>query len=188
VLLGLLELGPAPGTEGFGEQDPGLGLAMTGWQLHEAVGASVGAFWNVTRSQIYVELERLAAAGLVEELAGRGPRRQRRYRISPAGREAFGHWIDELAREPARPDQLRSPLTLVVFFGQRLAPGLLRRTLREHRLLRERRLEQLERMLAALDDEDLRRLPTAVLRRGVALARLHLDWIDDVLELLPEDA
>lgn len=179
VLLGLLQLGPAPATEGFG----GRG-AMSGWQLHETVAASVGAFWNVTRSQIYLELERLADGGLVEELAGGGPRRQRRYHITDTGREAFAEWLAALARQPARADQLRSPLTLLVFFGEHLPPPLLQRALREHRLLRERRTEQLEAMLAALSEDDARRLPTAVLRRGIALHRLHQEWIDDVLGLL----
>jgi DNA-binding PadR family transcriptional regulator len=179
VLLGLLELGPAPATEGFGETG-----SMSGWQLHETVGASVGAFWNVTRSQIYLELERLSDAALVEELPGGGPRRQRRYRITDAGRDAFAQWLAALAREPASGDQLRSPLTLLVFFGERLEPALLRRALQEHRVLRERRTEQLEAMLAALPPADNARLPTAVLRRGIALHRLHQEWIDDVLELL----
>jgi DNA-binding PadR family transcriptional regulator len=179
VLLGLLQLGPAPATEGFGERG-----SMSGWQLHETVGVSVGAFWNVTRSQIYLELERLAEAGLVEEREGGGPRRQRRYRVTDAGRDAFAEWLATLARQAARPDQLRSPLTLLVFFGEHLPPALLRRALHEHRLLRERRTEQLEAMLAALPAEDERRLPTAVLRRGILLHRLHETWIDDVLELL----
>jgi DNA-binding PadR family transcriptional regulator len=176
VLLGLLELGPAPATEGFGGDD-----AMSGWQLHETVRASVGAFWNVTRSQIYVELERLAAAGLVEELQDGGPRRQRRYVITDAGRRAFAAWIAVLAREPARADQLRSPLTLLVFFGEHVPAPLLRRALQEHRLLRERRLEQLNAMLAALSPRHAQRLPTAVLRRGAELARMNVEWIDEVL-------
>jgi len=179
VLLGLLELGPAPATEGYGTDG-----AMTGWQLHESARASVGAFWTLTRSQIYVELERLAAAGLVAVSGEPGSRRQQAYALTDAGRTAFSEWLTELARAEARPDQLRSSLALVVFFGEFLPPALLRRTLLDQRLLRERRLEQLEAMLAALRDSDARRLPAAVLRRGVALARLHLDWIDDVLKAL----
>jgi DNA-binding PadR family transcriptional regulator len=181
VLLGLLLLGPAPATEGFGEH-----RGMTGWQLHETVLASVGAFWNITRSQIYLELDRLAATGLVDEIAGGGRRGQRPYRITPRGRAAFERWIAELAREEPRADQLRSPLTLLVFFGEHVPPGLLRRALQAQRLMRERRLEQLQAMLATLDSSDRRRLPTAVLQRGIALARLHLDWIDDVLRLLDD--
>jgi DNA-binding PadR family transcriptional regulator len=182
VLLGLLLLGPAPATEGFGERG-----AMTGWQLHETANASVGAFWNITRSQIYLELDRLAAAGLVDELADGGPRRQRPYRVTSRGRDAFEQWIAELARDEARADQLRSPLTLLVFFGEHMPRPLLRRALQAHRLMRERRLERLQAMLAALDSRDARRLPTAVLQRGIALAKLHLEWIDDVL-LLIDDA
>jgi PadR family transcriptional regulator AphA len=181
ALLGLLELGPAPATDGYGE-----GSAMTGWQLHETVRASVGAFWNVTRSQIYLELDRLAASGLVSVATERGPRRQRGYRITADGRTAFRAWITELARAPARPDQLRSPLTLLVFFGEYVPADLLRRALTEHRTARERRLEELHAMLAALAQRDRGRLPAAVLHRGVALAEMHLRWIDDVLALLDD--
>jgi hypothetical protein len=68
-----------------------------------------------------------------------------------------------------------------VFFGERLPAPLLRRALQEHRLLRERRLDQLDAMRAALSPADERRLPTAVLRRGAELARMNLEWIDEVL-------
>jgi DNA-binding PadR family transcriptional regulator len=182
VLLGLLQLGPAPSQEAHEE-----GGGMTGWQLHETVRASVGGFWNVTRSQIYVELDRLAAAGLVREAGVTGPRRRRAYGITADGLAAFADWITALARDEARPDQLRSPLTLLVFFGEFVPPGLLRRSLLEHRLLRERRLEQLQAIRAALRPEDVRRLPSAVLARGIALAELHLRFIDDALDLVADE-
>jgi DNA-binding PadR family transcriptional regulator len=181
VLLGLLQLGPAPSQEGHGQ-----GTAMTGWQLHETVRASVGGFWNITRSQIYLELDRLAEGGLVQEAGGRGSRRQRAYRITEPGRAAFADWISALARDQARADQLRSPLTLLVFFGEFVPPALLRRSLLDHRLHRERRLEQLQAIRAALRPQDAHRLPSAVLQRGIALAELHLRFIDDVLELVTD--
>src|SRR5689334_15669589 len=139
VVLGLLALGPAPSTEGYGGDG-----AMTGWQLYETARASVAGFWNLTRSQIYLELDRLAAAGLAVAAGDEGPRRQQAYAITDAGRAAFGDWLADLARVEARPDQLRSPLSLLVFFGEFLPPPLLRRALTGHRLLRERRLEQLQ--------------------------------------------
>jgi DNA-binding PadR family transcriptional regulator len=179
VLLGLLELGPAPSTEGYGED-----AGMTGWQLHETVNASVGGFWNITRSQIYLELSRLADVGLAAESGSPGTRGQQAYRITAAGREAFADWIAALAREAPRADQLRSPLTLLVFFGEMVPPELLRRSLQEHRALRERRRERLEAVASAVQRDDARRLPAAVLRRGIAIAELHVRWIDEVLELL----
>jgi DNA-binding PadR family transcriptional regulator len=183
VLLGLLVLGAAPATEGYGESG-----AMTGWQLHETVRTSVGAFWNITRSQIYLELGRLAAAGLADELESRGPRRQRHYRITGAGRAAFEAWIAALAHDEARPDQLRSPLALLVFFGEHVPRPLLRRALEDHRRARERRLDGLRAMQRALSPADTGRLPTAVLRRGIALAKLNIEWIDEVLEHLSSEA
>ena len=60
-VLGLLLLGPAPGLAPAAADG-----AMTGWQIYETAGRSLGRFWNVTRSQIYLELGRLADAGLVE--------------------------------------------------------------------------------------------------------------------------
>jgi len=182
VLLGLLQLGPAPSTEGYG----GAG-AMTGWQLHETVGASVGGFWNITRSQIYVELERLSAAGLVSESGAPGPRGQQAFTITAAGRAAFSEWIAGLAGAAARPDHLRSPLTLLVFFGEMVPPALLRRSLQEHRALRERRRERLQAVAGAVAAHDASRLPAAVLRRGIALAELHVRFIDDVLALLGDE-
>src|SRR5690349_18974875 len=113
VVLGLLVLGPAPSTEGYGGEG-----SMTGWQLYETARASVSGFWNLTRSQVYLELDRLAAAGLAVARGETGPRRQQAYAVTPAGRAAFADWLADMARSEARADQLRSPLTLLVFFGE----------------------------------------------------------------------
>jgi hypothetical protein len=41
-------------------------------------------------------------------------------------------------------------------------------------------------MTDALTEPDRGRLPAAVLRRGVALHELHVQWIDDVLAALAD--
>src|SRR5947209_3637083 len=87
-LLGLLELGPLPGSDTDVEPE-----TLTGWQLYETASDSITRFWNITRSQIYVELPRLAAAGLVEITSQRGPRASRPYRLTPAGKDAFRAWL-----------------------------------------------------------------------------------------------
>jgi len=85
-LLGYLDLGP-----------------MTGWDLDRFVQASIGNFWNVTRSQIYRELRTLTERGYVK--AGTtGPRDRVPYAITNAGRKAFKHWI----AQPPPPDVIRS--------------------------------------------------------------------------------
>jgi DNA-binding PadR family transcriptional regulator len=183
-VLGMLQLGPAPATSGFGQA---VSDGMTGWQLHETARASVSAFWTLTRSQIYRELERMEAGGLVEAAGGRGPRNARRYRITGAGRAAFASWLTAFAARGAAPDSLRSPLALTVFFGEFLPHDALVRALEEHRLVRRRRLDQLRAMEAQVAaGEHADRLPTAVLARGIATHDVLLAWIDDLLERLAE--
>jgi DNA-binding PadR family transcriptional regulator len=96
ALLGLLHDGP-----------------MTGGQLMAAAQKRLGAFWSMTRSQVYRELPALAESGYVK-LGKPGARSSQPYSITPAGKKAFGRW---LAEEPAR-EAVRSPVALRVAFGK----------------------------------------------------------------------
>jgi DNA-binding PadR family transcriptional regulator len=81
---------------------------MTGYDLSKLFQQSVAHVWNAPDSQIYPELRKMEAEGL---LLGSdvpwGPRgRKRRYAISDAGRESFRAWMNEpisyfLERDPA---------------------------------------------------------------------------------------
>jgi DNA-binding PadR family transcriptional regulator len=175
-LLGLLELGPVPGSGTNVEPD-----TMSGWQLYETARDSIIRFWNVTRSQIYVELPRMEAAGYVEALGERGPRDSRLYRITPSGKEAFRAWLLDWALQEPKDDQLHSPLLLTVFFGDFVPREALLRTLQEHRLRYERRLARVNQILAAIGEESRKRPPTAVLRRGYLYNDLMVQWLNTVV-------
>lgn len=90
ALLGLLHVGP-----------------MTGGQLVAAATDRFGAFFSVTRSQVYRELPALTAAGLLR-LGEQGPRASQQYVLTPAGKRAFRTWL----AEDTGADSLRSPLVL----------------------------------------------------------------------------
>jgi DNA-binding PadR family transcriptional regulator len=92
ALLGLLHDGP-----------------MTGGELVAAAGQRFGAFFSVTRSQVYRELPALAKAGLLR-LGEQGPRASQQYVLTAAGKRAFKTWLT--ISEGA--DQLRSSLVLRV--------------------------------------------------------------------------
>ncbi|MHA6631562.1 PadR family transcriptional regulator [Pseudonocardia sichuanensis] len=99
ALLGLLHEGP-----------------MSGSQLVTAAGDRFGAFFSVTRSQVYRELPALLSAGLLEP--GRpGPRAARTYVLTSAGRRAFTRWL----RSGPAADPLRSPLVLRLLHAGRLS-------------------------------------------------------------------
>ncbi len=104
ALLGLLHDGP-----------------MTGGQLMAAAQKRLGAYWSMTRSQVYRELPALADAGYVK-LGKPGPRSSQPYSITPAGKRAFGRWLSE---EPGR-DSVRNPLALRVAFGKHQSAAQLR--------------------------------------------------------------
>jgi DNA-binding PadR family transcriptional regulator len=174
-VLGLLELGPPPWMA-----DSASGDAMTGWQIYEAAVDSICRFWNVTRSQIYLELARLAEAGLVAASAERGPRDRRPYHITEAGRQAFRAWLVAWANEDPRDELLRSPLVLLVFFGDYLPPAMLVRTLQEYRLRHQRRVERLRAMQAAVGED--RSLAAATVQRGLAYQELMVRWIEGILD------
>jgi DNA-binding PadR family transcriptional regulator len=95
ALLSLLTRGPA-----------------TGYELAQRMRAPIGYFWAAKHSQIYPELGRLADAGYVRvrEQTGRGPRPNKTYTLSAAGRRALAEWL------PAAPTfQPRSEVTLKAY-------------------------------------------------------------------------
>lgn len=98
ALLGLLQAGP-----------------MTGGQLVAAAHQRFGAFFTVTRSQVYRELPAMAEAGLLR-LGKQGPRASQQYVITAAGKRSFKAW---LAKDTGG-DSLRSPLVLKLLHSGQL--------------------------------------------------------------------
>jgi DNA-binding PadR family transcriptional regulator len=178
-VLGILDMGPPPPAV----REPGP-EAMTGWQVHQTAQQSLARFWSLTRSQIYLELGRLEAAGLVEAVGETGPRASRPYRITEPGAAAFRQWLDAWVAAGPQEDQVRSPLVLTVFFGGYLPPGTLDRLLREYELRHERTLDNRRALLDGLGDEARRSLPAATLLRGIALHEMTLTWLQRTRRLL----
>lgn len=87
--------------------------AMTGGQLMVEANRRLGAYWSMTRSQIYRELPALAESGYAK-LGKPGARSSQPYSITPAGKRAFARW---LAEEPGR-EAVRNPTALRTAFGK----------------------------------------------------------------------
>jgi DNA-binding PadR family transcriptional regulator len=163
VILGVLGLGP-----------------RTGYDIKKLTDVSTRFFWGASYGQIYPELRRLAAAGLVAADEPAGLRRRRVYRLTDAGRIALhewltaGGWLDFEYRDEG---------LLKLFFGDLLT--------REEVLANVRRLcEQHEAVLAhfralAPGVEDRREQDTAVfpyvaLDYGIAFMEWVVGWCRDL--------
>jgi DNA-binding PadR family transcriptional regulator len=152
---------------------------MTGWAVSQLASSTIGAFWNVTRSQVYRELNDLEARGLVT--AGEpGARGRTPYTLTDAGRAAFGAWLDT---EPG-PDIIRSPLLLTVFFGAELPPERFAAMVESQRRRHEGILDRYETVRTAVDPDD-QPFMAATLRFGIMHERTILEWLDS-LETLAE--
>jgi DNA-binding PadR family transcriptional regulator len=129
ALLGLLHAGP-----------------MTGGQLVAAAAERYGAFFSVTRSQVYRELPVLAEAGLLR-LGVRGPRASQQYVLTPPGRRAFKAWL--IAGEGA--DQLRSPTILRILHAGSLTVRQRTALVERGRLIYAERLAMAEEAVKSAD-------------------------------------
>src|SRR3954467_5172712 len=77
VILGLLSLGP-----------------RSGYDIKNVVDRSTRFFWAASYGQIYPELRRLEAEGLIAgEDSPNGARERRAYKLTAAGREALREWL-----------------------------------------------------------------------------------------------
>jgi len=96
AVLGLLSLSPS-----------------TGYELTQRFDRSLSNAWHASHSQIYPELSKLEAEGMVEVVA-EGARRSRTWAATDAGREELRRWLVEA--EPVRPQRNETALRWFLVF------------------------------------------------------------------------
>jgi PadR family transcriptional regulator, regulatory protein AphA len=87
---------------------------LTPYDLKQLMAVSVDNFWSTPHAQVYREVERLAAGGLLTERREATGRRRRFYEITERGRAALEDWRHEA---PDEAPQLRDLGVLKLFFG-----------------------------------------------------------------------
>jgi DNA-binding PadR family transcriptional regulator len=105
VLLGLLTIEP-----------------MSVYDLGQVIRDSVGHFWNESYGQIYPNLKKLAAEGMVTSKTERQEGKPDRhiYAITKKGRKRLAAWL-EVKPQPEIP---RNELLLKLFFGAQVSPEI----------------------------------------------------------------
>jgi DNA-binding PadR family transcriptional regulator len=154
VILGFLDFGP-----------------RSGYDIKAAVEKSTRFFWAASYGQLYPELRRLAAAGLIEgESAPRGARRRTVYTITEAGREALRAWL----RSPGLTHEIRDEGLLKIFFAGALERAEALELLRAKRRLHEEALGRLRAIEPQARESD--GFPYVVLQGGLAINEAVIEW------------
>lgn len=159
---------------------------MSGYDIGQMVRASVGHIWSESYGQIYPNLKRLAAEGLVDSKTEKHKGRPDRhiYSITRKGREQLAKWL----AIPPQPEVPRNEMLLKLFFGAQVSPQILiqnvERMVEEHRAL----LEKFKR--AQHDEIDKnQQYPDApfwemAARFGEIEMEAHLRWAEETLHEL----
>lgn len=172
----------------------------SGYDLAQQLNGGLGWFWSASHSQIYPELKRLEAEGLIEgEPTTVGEKLEKRvYSISQAGREELVDWASDEPRY--RPN--RDPERLQLIFSDLADVDVVRSHLQAHRqhfadrrtrllAMRQRIISRqhtrVERRLRELGDgaADLSLLLRDLAYSGdIERAELEIAWADDAIARL----
>ena len=163
----------------------------TGYDLARRMDRPVGWFWTARHSQIYAELARLEAEGLVdhEEVDGAGPRQTKRYSLSAAGLGALRAWVaGDLEPQPVRDLEV-----LRLWSVWTVEPEVARDLVRQVRTQHAARLAAYEGELAELADDPAARDPRRpafasriTLEGGVRSRRAAVEWCNWLLTELTD--
>jgi len=156
--------------------------AKTGYEIKSVVDRSTRFFWAASYGQIYPELRKLAEAGLIEGASKpSGGRKRTEYRLTPAGRKELRRWLEI---EPEVFEMRDEGLLKLFFAGASPDAGpKVIEAKRAHHEEKLRQLAEIEPLAKAAPD----RFPYMVLRYGVALSELTIEWCDAALAELREE-
>ncbi|MFF8404362.1 PadR family transcriptional regulator [Streptomyces sp. NPDC015684] len=155
----------------------------SGLELTRRFDKSIGYFWSATHQQIYRELGRLEAEGLIRTLPSPQPARgqKKSYEVLPAGRAELARWT--AAAQDPKP--LRDSLLLRLRAAAVVGTAGLEDDLRRHLELHRRQLaeyREIERRDFPPDrDAPQDRIRHLVLRAGIDLETFWTRWLAGAL-------
>jgi DNA-binding PadR family transcriptional regulator len=165
----------------------------SGYDLAKSFDASVANFWMATPQQIYRELDKMEADGLVRPRLVHQDRRpnKRLFSLTEAGRRA----LHDFTAEPPRPGAIREELMVQVQAVDAGDAEAVKNALRERRSWAEAKITRFERLRVRLlngrtEEEHLAEAerigPYLTLMRGLAFERENLAWARRALTILEQ--
>ncbi|WP_433465427.1 PadR family transcriptional regulator [Spirillospora sp. CA-128828] len=167
----------------------------SGYDLSKSFDAGVANFWMATPQQLYRELDRMAAEGLIQARVVQQERRpnKRLFSLTDAGRRA----LYEFTAAPPRPGAMREELMVQVQAVDAGDVQAVMNAIRERMTWAESKIARFERIRARFldgrtEEEHLatadRIGPYLTLMRGLAFERENLRWCRETLAILDRRA
>jgi DNA-binding PadR family transcriptional regulator len=155
----------------------------SGLELTRRFDKSIGYFWSATHQQIYRELGRLEADGLIRALPTQAPARgqKKSYEVLPAGRAELARWTAAAQDPKPLRDTLLLRLRAAAVVGRAGVEADLHRHLELHQrqLAEYREIEKRDFPPDRDAPED--RLRHLVLRAGIDLETFWTQWLTHAL-------
>jgi DNA-binding PadR family transcriptional regulator len=148
---------------------------QSGYDLAQFFTASMGNVWPAQHSQIYPELSKLVAEGLIEQ-TGAGPRGRKEYRTTPDGLEELRRWLRD-----EEPDfSVRYGAMLRVFALWTLPKNEALAQLASYREEFTRRLERIEGAIQMVDwgNNEVARSSRLAIEFGRRFYAAQVEWAD----------
>jgi DNA-binding PadR family transcriptional regulator len=154
------------------------GRELSGYDLTREFDLTLANVWSAKHSQIYPELARLVADGLIEQV-GSGPRGRKVYAATEAGREEVVAWLRK--DDPGR--ELRVEVMLQGFFWWLLPQDEVLALLDREQQFHKRELARYERYAEAGEILGWRKSPELnsqriMLEAGIRYERGLVEWVD----------
>lgn len=166
-----------------------LGMIHKGWRtgydIKALVDRSSRFFWAVSYGQIYPELKRLEADGLIRASAPQGGRRRTEYELTEAGAQALRDWITSTA---GLTYEVRDEGMLKFFFGEAVSPAQVAEQLEALAAKHEgivASLREIEPFITPSEGEE----PTfgyLTLRGGIEIHEFTAGWCRRMKDLMSE--
>ncbi|WP_436775377.1 PadR family transcriptional regulator [Yinghuangia sp. YIM S09857] len=167
----------------------------SGYDLAKIFDASVANFWMATPQQLYRELERMEADGLLAARVVEQERRpnKRMFSLTEAGRAA----LHAFTAEPSRPGAYRDELLVKVQAVDAGDPAAVQEAVRERLAGAKAKITRYEnlraRMLDGRSEDDYlagaeRIGPYLTLMRGLSFERGNVRWCERTLAVLAQRA
>jgi len=170
IILGFLSFGP-----------------RSGYDIKQSVEISTRFFWGASFGQIYPELRRLEAAGLVE-VESEGSRGRKVYRLTQAGERVVRDWL----HGDGDLFQYRDEGLLRLFFSDLADPDTALANVRRMREWRDEAVAFFRSQIEPIAQEDVEfgyRFPLRALEFGIAWLDAQASWLAELeAELDPNSA